>query len=352
MKILVINGSPKGKRSNTYRLTQTFLEGIKLAEEKSSQPNPEIFEIDLTQADIKPCLGCFSCWNKTPGKCCINDYMQTVLQKMLWADITIWSFPLYYYNVPGKLKTLIDRQLPLVLPFMTERTDQVGNGSHASRYDMSKKRTVLISTCGFYTTKGNYDSVLSMFDHICGKNNYTTLFCGQGELFRVPEVLQRTNEYLGFVRKAGQEYASGKISENTQTKLNQLLYPKEVFERMADASWGIEKENEEKEDESLIFTKQMAALYRKESYSGTDIVLEMAYTDIDKQYQIILSKEGSQVFTESSAVYTTRIETPLGVWRSIASGEINGGEALMKGMYSIKGDFSILMNWGNYFGAP
>lgn len=346
MKILVINGSPKGKRSNTYKLTKAFLEGIKLA-----GGNSEIFETDLTQADIKPCSGCFSCWNKTPGKCCIKDDMQTVLEKMLWADVTIWSFPLYYYNVPGKLKTLIDRQLPMTLPFMTERTDSVGNGSHPSRYNMSGKRTVLISTCGFYTAKGNYDSVLSMFDHICGKYNYTTLFCGQGELFRVPELSQRTNEYLSFVREAGREYAEDKISEDTRTKLNQLLYPKDVFERMADASWGIEKESEEKQDESLSFTKQMAALYRKDSYNGSDIVLEMAYTDINKQYQIILGKDGSKVLTDSTAAYTTRIETPLGVWRSIASGEISGGEALMKGMYSVKGDFGFMLKWNDYFGT-
>ena len=31
MNILVINGSPRGKASNTYRLTQAFLEGIKQA---------------------------------------------------------------------------------------------------------------------------------------------------------------------------------------------------------------------------------------------------------------------------------------------------------------------------------
>ena len=92
----------------------------------------------------------------------IKDDMQEVLDKLLWADITIWSFPLYYFSVPGKLKTLMDRQLPMVLPFM-ERSAE--SGSHPTRYDMSSKRNVLISTCGFYTTEGNYDAAtLYIFD--------------------------------------------------------------------------------------------------------------------------------------------------------------------------------------------
>ncbi len=122
-----------------------------------------------------------------------------------------------------------------------------------------------------------------MFDHICGKGNYTAVFCGQGELFRVKELSQRTEEYLGFIRTAGKEYISGGISADTRDKLNTLLYPRDVFERMADASWGIDTKSGEKQDDSLVFTKQMAAMYRKESYGGRDIVLDMHYTDIDKK---------------------------------------------------------------------
>ncbi len=107
---------------------------------------------------------------------------------------------------------MIDRQLPMVLPFMVEREDQVGNGSYPARYDMSGKKTVVISTCGFYTAEGNYDGVKSLFDHMCGKNQYTIIFCGQGELFRVPELSQRTNEYLEYVKAAGREYIGGSES--------------------------------------------------------------------------------------------------------------------------------------------
>lgn len=347
MKILVINGSPKGSKSNTYKLTKSFLKGM----EEGAGEALEVEEILVNRLDIRPCRGCFSCWNKTPGTCILQDDMQEVIEKILWADVTIWSFPLYYFTVPGGLKNLIDRQLPMVLPFMVENEEQTGSGSHPSRYDMSGKRTVLISTCGFYTAQGNYDGVYSLFDHICGKDQYTTIFCGQGELFRVPELTQRTEEYLGYVKEAGKEYLTGGILQETWGKLGQLLYPREVFESMADASWGVDKETGEKESEALIFTRQMATLYRKENYAGRDQVLEMYYTDRDECYQIVLGKEGSQVFTDNSRPYTTRIETPCTVWQSIAAGEMRGDEALMKHLYKVKGNFDLMLKWDDYFGG-
>ena len=343
MNILLINGSPKGKRSNTYKLATSFIEGIKEKEEVVLE------EISVNKLEINPCLGCFSCWNKTPGKCVIKDDMEEVIEKLLWADITVWSFPLYYFNVPSKLKTLIDRQLPMVLPFMVKDAE---SGSHPARYDVSNKRNVLISTCGFYRTEGNYDAVISMFNHLLGKDNYEKIFCAQGELFRVPELSKRTNEYLGYVKLAGQEYISDKITKETKSKLNTLLFLKETFEAMADASWGIENETGEKLDDSLIFTKQMAALYNKKSYKGKDIVLEMNYTDIDKIYQIILRKDSHEVIIDNFKPYTTKIETPFTVWCDIASGKISGEEALMKQMYKVKGDFDLMIHWDDYFGDP
>lgn len=341
MNILVINGSPKGINSNTYKLTTSFVEGIK--EEKN---DVNIEELIVNKLNIKSCLGCFSCWNKTPGKCVINDDMSLVIEKILWADITIWSFPLYYFNVPGKLKLLIDRLLPTVMPFMDTNAE---NGSHKSRFDMTNKRNILISTCGFWTTKGNYDSVISLFNHLFG-NEYEKIFCSQGELFRVPELSKRTNEYLTYVKNAGKEYINNSISNKTRTKLNEILFSKEKFESMADASWGIEKETNQVLDESFIFTKQMASLYNTKSYSGKDIILEMNYIDIDKTYQIVLKKDSFEVLKDNFKDYTTKIETPFSLWKDIASGKITGEEALMKQLYKVKGDFNFMIKWDTYFG--
>ncbi len=349
MKILLINGSPKGKRSNSLRLAEKFIEGIR-AETKTIGGEIELTELEIASLKIGSCRGCFACWQSTPGVCFIKDDMQMVIEKQLWADLIVWSFPLYYFNVPGILKNLIDRQLPMNLPFMAERGDGYGSGSHEGRYDMAGTKHVLISTCGFYSAEGNYDSVLKMYDHFLGQGNYVALFCGQGELFRVKELSARTDEYLEVVKRAGEEYAAGGIAQGTREELGKLLYPKEVFERMADASWGIDRSTGEKESEDLIFTRQMAALYNVQAYDGKDRVLEMHYTDLGTTWQILLGKEGSKVFTDGSLIATTRIDTPYSVWLSIAKGEIEGPEALGRQMYSVSGDFSLMIHWDKFFG--
>ncbi|MEY8354273.1 flavodoxin family protein [Lachnospiraceae bacterium 54-53] len=350
MKILVLNGSPKGGNSNTMKLTNAFLEGM-------AERTPLVTEIlTVSKMNIRPCTGCFKCWSATPGECRIHDDMASVIEKMLAADMILWSFPLYYYGLPSQLKALMDRQLPMNLPFMAKGTgEDFDSGSHPSRYDMSGKRYVLISTCGFYTAKGNYDSVDLQFVHCLGKGNYEAIYCGEGELFSVPELRGRTDEYLETVKSAGREFVSGGITRETKELLEELLFPREVFEEMADNSWGPNAGGENgsgpEHDASLPFTRQMAALYNPAAWDGTDKVLEMCYTDAGSTYQILMGKDGQSVITENFLPFTARIETPLSLWQSIAKGETDGQTAMMEHRYRVEGDFSLLVRWNDFFGS-
>ena len=342
MKVLLINGSPKGERSNSLKLASSFIDGLKEKE------NIELTKINLIEKNIKQCLGCFSCWKSESHQCVLKDDMVSLLPLFIEADIVIYSFPLYSFSLPGLMKNLVDRLLPLYEPFMVDRNDGFGNGGHKCRYDLSKQRIVLISTCGFYTSKGNYTSVIDMFNLLKGKNGYTSIFVGQGELFSVPALKERTSQYLEIVKKAGNEFIDGKITEETRKELDTYLYPKEVFETMADASWGISKEGE-KVDEGYVFLKQMGALYDKSSYAGKDLIVIFELTDINKEYEIILSKDKADILDKDFLPYTTKISTPLSVWKEIGEGKIRGDQALFEGKYKVDGDFSLMMNWGKYF---
>lgn len=238
MKILVINGSPRGKRSNSLRLANSFVEGVRDVVEANGQ-EVIVDEIDVTELNIAPCKACFGCWHSAQGTCVIKDDMQEALQKRVSADLIVWSFPLYFFNVPGPLKNLIDRQLPMFLPVMQERADGYGSGSHPLRHGHVRTiKNVLVSTCGFYSAEGNYDSVRAMFSHFLGKGNFSEIFCGQGELFRIESMRERTDAFLLAVRQAGMEYMSGGITEETDARLHELLTPKEAFEAAANVRLG------------------------------------------------------------------------------------------------------------------
>jgi len=232
MNVLVLNGSPKGNESNTMRLTEAFLEG-------AGYNNAEI--IDVSNLSINYCLGCYACWMHTPGKCIIlDDDMPEMLEKLIKADVVIWSFPLYYCNVPGPLKTFIDKQLPMALPEMDESADY---GDHPDRYDFSKQRHMLISTCGYWTHEGNYESIIEMFKRNYRGDNFGTLFAGQGSLFNLPNTPEVTehalfapikklaDDYMNVVRRAGKEWAEDKIKTETNELLAKPILPKEEYEK-------------------------------------------------------------------------------------------------------------------------
>lgn len=98
MKILVLNGSPKGERSNIMELTKAFCEGIGQRVEIQTEIVP------VYQKKIQDCLGCFRCWRVTPGTCCLQDDVAGIIEQILEADLIIWSFPLYYFGLPPGLR--------------------------------------------------------------------------------------------------------------------------------------------------------------------------------------------------------------------------------------------------------
>jgi multimeric flavodoxin WrbA len=233
MKVLVVNGSPKGDKSATMNLTRAFLEG-------AGWTDAEI--IDISKSNVSGCNGCYSCWEKTPGECVIDDDMKEFLPKLIEADVVITSFPLYSCFFPGQLKCFKDRMLPAVMPFMDKDAE---SGGHPLRHDFSKQRQFMISTCGFWTAEGNYDVITKLFERGNEGNEVDhrafCIFCGQGGLFEMPELVEHTQSYLDAVRKAGSEFAAGEISKETQEYLAQPILPREVYEKGADESWDIQE---------------------------------------------------------------------------------------------------------------
>ncbi|WP_304942572.1 NAD(P)H-dependent oxidoreductase [Vallitalea guaymasensis] len=91
----------------------------------------DAYTFDLTQVAINDCIGCWTCWWKTPGRCVHKD-LDEFYSKYLNADKVIIFSKVTKGFVSGNLKTLFDRMIPHYLPYTTYST---GETMHVPRYE-------------------------------------------------------------------------------------------------------------------------------------------------------------------------------------------------------------------------
>lgn len=65
----------------------------------------------LKGKEIKYCIGCMSC-QKT-NKCVLNDDVAAIMAKVKETEVIVYATPIYYYEMSGQMKTLLDRLNPL-----------------------------------------------------------------------------------------------------------------------------------------------------------------------------------------------------------------------------------------------
>ena len=98
-KVIVISTSLR-HGSNSDMLAEMFIEGAKAA-------GNEVEKVSLTDKNIQFCKGCMAC--QKLGRCVIKDDVNDIMAKVLKADVICWATPIYYYEMSGQMKTLIDR---------------------------------------------------------------------------------------------------------------------------------------------------------------------------------------------------------------------------------------------------
>lgn len=101
--ILVISTSPR-KGGNSETLADAFIRG---AEETGSL----VEKICLYDRAIGFCKGCLACLKS--HRCVIHDDADIIAQKMRKADVLVFATPIYYYEMCGQMKTMLDRANPL-----------------------------------------------------------------------------------------------------------------------------------------------------------------------------------------------------------------------------------------------
>lgn len=98
-KVIVISTSLRNN-SNSAALAEQFAKG-------AVEAGHETELISLKGKNISFCTGCLAC--QTLGSCVIKDDVIEITEKVLEADVVAWATPIYYYEMSGQMKTLIDR---------------------------------------------------------------------------------------------------------------------------------------------------------------------------------------------------------------------------------------------------
>ncbi len=89
--------------------------------------------IILHQSNIRGCLGCFKCWDTTPGLCIQQkDEAPGIVKQFLRSELVVFLSPLTFGGYSSELKKMIERLLGILMPGFTIKS---GEFHHLKRYE-------------------------------------------------------------------------------------------------------------------------------------------------------------------------------------------------------------------------
>ena len=140
-KIVVIKGSAR-QGGNSNSMADAFIEAAK-------KLGHEIVECNATKMNLNGCHGCMTCY-KSGKACSHDDDFNTIADVLLSADGWVFSFPVYWYSIPGQTKCILDN----LFSFAVGDKDTKG------------KKVGLISCCE-ENDRGVFDYAVGPFERSC-----------------------------------------------------------------------------------------------------------------------------------------------------------------------------------------
>ena len=346
MKILSINSSPRtGGQSKTELMLNHLVEGMQDA-------GAEVEVVNLREKKIKYCIGCFTCWTKTPGKCIHKDDMtKELFPKWLNSDLVVYATPLYHYTINAEMKAFIERTLPVLEPFFEQRDNRTEHPLRQTPPDAA-----VLSVAGFLE--------MSVFDQL---SNYVQFLFGRNsrllaEIYRpAAEMLSRIEgkkeEVFAATIQAGRELVTSRqVSTETLNRIQQPIIDFQTFALMGNLFWktciaeGVsprefrEKDMIPRPDSIESFMLVFPFGLNSEAVGDRTISLQFnfsgevtgsCYFTIEKGN--VSSKEGS---VENPDI---ALDTPFEIWMDIITGKADGQQMFMEQKYTVTGDLALMI---------
>ncbi|MPW24364.1 flavodoxin family protein [Alkalibaculum sp. M08DMB] len=200
MKVVAYNASPR-KDWNTANLLQSALRGA-----ASIGADTEL--IHLYDLKYKGCTSCFACKlkdGKSYGKCAMTDDLTPLLESFTNADAVVIGSPIYFGDVTGMLRCLLER---LWFPYLVYTKED-------NRTLFSKK----LNTLFVYTMNMPEEAVkITKFDESLSSNERlcNMIFGGNSQSYLSTETLQ-FSDYS--------KYVSDMFKVEQRMKRHQEVFP-------------------------------------------------------------------------------------------------------------------------------
>ncbi|MHA1954453.1 MAG: NAD(P)H-dependent oxidoreductase [Candidatus Heimdallarchaeaceae archaeon] len=137
MSVVIFNGDLKNQK--------VLMPLQKILEEELSSIGliPESFL--LHQVEIKSCIGCFKCWDTSPGICTgvKGDKANEIAEKVIKSELLVFLTPLTFGGFSSEIKKMIERLLPLLQPGVNLIN---GESHHRKRYKRYPSLIAIAST--------------------------------------------------------------------------------------------------------------------------------------------------------------------------------------------------------------
>ena len=93
--VLILEGSPR-RKGNSCILSNEFARG-------AEEAGHAVEIVNVAHKDVGGCLGCNSCYRNN-GTCVQDDDVAEIREKMLAADVIVWTSPIYFYTMTAQME--------------------------------------------------------------------------------------------------------------------------------------------------------------------------------------------------------------------------------------------------------
>ena len=140
---------------------------------------PEREYIDLSQKKVAPCVGCFGCWVKTPGRCVIRDDAPQIYPLIARSRRVLYVSRVVFGSWAPPVKAMLERSLPIQQPFLRPH---MGETHHVQRLVEEKDALILAYGPESQEEKDLFRRLVERNRRNMSFKSYQVIFCREEEV--------------------------------------------------------------------------------------------------------------------------------------------------------------------------